>query len=1353
MAGPFHGHPPDMIVLEALPALSPFRRERLQQRLRRLHDAVRITGTWHVYWVDADADSAANGPLARLPAILEASAMRTPSDGARTRLVAPRLGTISPWASKTTGLLRGAGLPVRRVERGMRIDVAGWPAEAAAAVALDDALHDPMTQSLLDDHHAAGALFAMPARGALERIHTADLAQANRRLGLALADDEIAYLRERFDALGRAPSDVELMMFAQANSEHCRHKIFNAGWRIDGQEMVADGRPQSLFGMIRHTHATTPAHTLSAYSDNAAVVAGTPARRFRPDPGTAVYRSGPLLDSAFCIKVETHNHPTAISPFAGAATGAGGEIRDEGATGRGGKPKAGLCGFSVSHLRIPTLPQPWEQPRALSPRMAPALEIMLDGPLGAAAFNNEFGRPNLAGYFRSFELAEATGDGATLVRGFDKPIMLAGGLGAIDRAMVDKVRLAPGDLVVVLGGPAMLIGLGGGAASSVASGDSAQDLDFASVQRDNPEMERRCQEVVDRCVALGADNPIAWCHDVGAGGLSNAIPELLHDSGVGGVIDLDRVPSDDPSLSPMQLWCNEAQERYVLGVPAARIEALAALCRRERCPFAVVGHATAEQRLLVGHGVLAGGGLVDPRTAADGVDLLRAVDASSQAPAATAPIRTTGDGVAPEDADAPPIDLPMDLLFGRVPRMLRDVVRLLPARWPALNVAGIDLHQAGLRVLAHPTVAAKNFLVTIGDRSVGGLTARDQMVGPWQLPVADCAITLAGFDTDGGEAMAIGERAPLALIDAAASARMAVGEAITNLCAAPVDALEQVKLSANWMAAAGHPGEDARLFDAVRAVGMALCPALELSIPVGKDSLSMQTQWQVDGAAQATVSPVSLVVTAFAPVADVGAQLTPQLDCDGDSEIWLIGLGGGRQRLGGSILAQCHDGFGGACPDLDDPERLRGLFELVRDARQAGLLRAYHDRSDGGAFAALCEMAFCSHVGLDIDLAGWGEDRADDVFRTLFNEELGAVVQIACDDRVEFADLVARHGLIDCAQRIARPTTAAVIRVVDGATQLAEWRWQEAFDAWWSVTHAMQRLRDAPDCAAEEFAHARRFDAPGLQPKLTFDPANDVAAPYVARGARPRVAILREQGVNGQVEMAHAFDRAGFDAVDVHMSDLITGRTRLQDFSALAACGGFSYGDVLGAGRGWATSILERAALRAQFADFFARDTLALGVCNGCQMLSQLGDIIPGTRHWPRFARNRSEQFEARYGLLEVVDSPSLLLAGMAGSRIPVAIAHGEGRATFASPDDATAARVALRYVAGDGAPATTYPDNPNGSADAVAGLCSDDGRVTILMPHPERTQRRANLSWSPPDWPDDAPWLRMFRNARVALG
>jgi len=1288
-----------MIVLEGAPALSVFRRERLESRLCAHAPDVRVNGAWWVYWMELEPGTAPDA--AALARILDAAPEPAPAaPQAHTLHIAPRLGTLSPWASKATELLHGARIGVRRVERGLRYDLTGWPQDAAIQRALMQELHDPMTQSVLDPGAGAEALFASPPRGELAQVPLAELDAANQRLGLALADDELDYLRERFTELGRAPTDVELMMFAQANSEHCRHKIFNASWEIDGQAQA-----QSLFAMIRHTHARTPDYTLTAYSDNAAVVEGYPGQRFRPDPASGRYRLEESTGSAFCIKVETHNHPTAISPFAGAATGAGGEIRDEGATGRGGTPKAGLCGFSVSHLRLANLPQAWESPRPLNPRMACASEIMRDGPLGAAAFNNEFGRPNLTGYFRSFELDDEHGQHW----GYDKPIMLAGGLGAMDRPLVAKQRLQPGDLVIVLGGPSMLIGLGGGAASSIAAGQGDAGLDFASVQRENPEMQRRCQEVINACAALGADNPIRSIHDVGAGGLSNAIPELLHDSGLGGVIELTKIPSADPSLSPLQLWCNESQERYLLGLPPDKVATFATLCQRERCPFAVVGVAREEEHLRVGY------------------------------------------------AEQPPaINFPMDVLFGKPPKMHRSAQRPSPARWPLLDPQSIDLHDAGLKVLAHPTVAAKQFLITIGDRSVGGLTARDQLVGPWQLPVADCAITLTDFTGVAGEAIAIGERAPLALLDAAAAARMAVGEAITNLCAAPVETLTRIKLSANWMAAAGHPGEDARLYDAVRAIGLELCPALGLSIPVGKDSLSMQAAWQAPAGQQhRTTSPVSLLVSAFAPVTDASQQLTPQLQMDGvETELWLIGLGAGKRRLGGSILAQCYGAFGGECPDLDDPERLKAFFELIGEARAAGLLLAYHDRSDGGVFATLTEMAFCSHTGLDIVLDDWSNGRQGDTLRMLFAEELGAVVQIAVDKRVEFADLLARHELIECAQRIARPTTSAAIRVFDNDQCLTEWRWEDLFDAWWSVTHAIQTTRDNPACADEERTNARRFDAPGLTPALTFDPAADIAAPYIALGRRPRIAILREQGINSQTEMAYAFHRAGFDAIDVHMSDLITGRLSLDTFKGLAACGGFSYGDVLGAGRGWATSILERPALKDAFAAFFARtDSFALGICNGCQMLSQLKALIPGAGHWPRFQRNRSEQYEARLSLIELPASPSVLLTGMAGSRLPIVVAHGEGRAEFADDASRQHAHIAARYIDGEGQLATNYPHNPNGSTDAIAGVTSNDGRVTLLMPHPERTLRRINFSWSPKDWPEASPWLRLFGNARAFVG
>ena len=1285
-----------MIVLEGLPALSAFRRERLQSRLQQISPDTAIAGAWHVYFVVAEPGRTLD--TATLGRVLEGCPGHAESlTGAVSRIVTPRLGTRSPWSSKATEILQGAQLPVQRVERGLRIDLIGAP-EAGSPLwsDIDGLLSDPMMQTVWTGIEQAKALFAAPARGPLQRVAIDTLAEANAELGLALSDDEVAYLQERYRALQRDPSDAELMMFAQANSEHCRHKIFNASYRIDGKDM-----PHSLFGMIKNTHKLSPQYTLSAYKDNAAVIEGHPARHLRTD-AAQVYRFHDAAASAFCIKVETHNHPTAISPFPGASTGAGGEIRDEGATGRGGRPKAGLTGFSVSHLRIPGLPQSWEPPRMLNPRMASAFEIMTDGPLGGAAFNNEFGRPNLAGYFRSFELATAA---ANTVRAYDKPIMLAGGLGCVDPGQVQKLPMRDGDAVVVLGGPSMLIGLGGGAASSVSSGQSSEALDFASVQRDNPEMERRCQEVINRCFARGDDNPIRFMHDVGAGGLSNAIPELLHDSGMGGVIDLSRIPCDDPSLSPMQIWCNESQERYVIGLAAEHVAGFEALCARERCPFAVVGFATAEQRL-----VLAAGATLD-----------------------------TFESIAPSERA---IDMPMDLLFGKAPKMHRDSPSPDIGAYAELAADAVSVYEAGLRVLSHPSVASKQFLITIGDRSVGGMTARDQMVGPWQIPVADCAITGNDFLGVHGEAMAMGERTPLALLDAAASARMAVGEAITNLLAAPIGALDEVKLSANWMAAAAQPGEDAALYRAVQAVGMELCPALGISIPVGKDSLSMQSRWQIDGETHASSSPVSLVVSAFARVADVRAQSTPVLDTAVESDIWLIGLGAGKKRMGGSILAQVQGAFGGECPDLDDPRLLAGLAGLIIKAREQGLVLAYHDRSDGGAFAALCEMAFAGHCGLDITLDQWG----DHDLACLFNEELGALVQVPREDRAAFADLIHAFELTHCAQRVAKPNGLDCIRVLRDNDTVAAWSWQTLFEAWWSVSHAMQKQRDNPECADAEFAAAKRFEAPGLQPQLGFTPQ----APMLNTGAAPRIAILREQGVNGQVEMAAAFTRAGFEAVDVHMSDLIAGRVSLAAFKGLAACGGFSYGDVLGAGRGWATSILEREALRAMFGDFFARpDSFSLGVCNGCQMLSQLKALIPGAEAWPRFLRNHSEQFEARFSLVEVVESPSILLAGMAGSRIPVVVSHGEGRAAFAPDQDIASAPVSLRFIDNAGDLATAYPANPNGTPMGITGLTSTDGRATLMMPHPERVFLSRQMSWHPKEWGEFSPWMQMFVNAR----
>ncbi len=1304
-----------MIAFDGQSALSPFRLERLNATLAQLQPRVWVQAAWHVYFLDADVAPA--GELrARLLRILQA---KDAAPESATLWVVPRLGTISPWSSKATDIARRAGLDLRRIERGTAWQVAGlgaagdpiWAAVAAV-------LHDAMTQSVLDHLDAAQGLFLGGTPGALVHIALgaeplAALAAANQRLGLALDDGEMTYLAQRYAELGRDPTDAELFMFAQANSEHCRHKVFNATWRIDD---VA--QEHTLFGMIRHTHACSPQHTLSAYSDNAAVIAGSTGARLLVDPVSGVWhKQAERID--FAIKVETHNHPTAIAPWPGAATGAGGEIRDEGATGRGGKPKAGLTGFSVSDLRIPGHPQPWETDRPLPPRVASAFEIMRDGPLGAAAFNNEFGRPCLGGYFRSFE--HETGEPG-LRRGYDKPIMLAGGLANLRQDLVLKHKVRAGNAVVVLGGPAMLIGLGGGAASSLASGASSAALDFASVQRDNAEMERRCQEVIDACCARGTATPIVSIHDVGAGGLSNAIPELLNDAGVGGVIDLARIPCDDPSLSPMQVWSNEAQERYVLAIGMDDLAQFESLCQRERCPYAVVGVATVERRLL-----LARGALPDAVERWSGDDAVRAV---------------TPEAVA--------IDLPMDVLFGKPPKMHRDTHRLPPRVELLPDLNGIGMDEALLRVLRLPGVGSKSFLITIGDRTVGGLNHRDPMVGPWQVPVADCAVMLNDFDGYAGEAMAIGERAPVALLDSASAARMAVGEAITNLAAAPIAALGDIRLSANWMAAVNHPGEDAALFDAVKAVGMALCPQLDISIPVGKDSLSMQTVWHDGGQSQRTISPVSLVISGFARVADVRRTLTPQLRLDaGDSDLWLIDLGGGRDRLGGSALTQVFNRSGGLPPDLEDAARLKSLFALVQAANAANLLLAYHDRADGGVIVSLLEMAFAGHCGLEIHLDGWAEA----TLRALFNEELGAVLQVPAAQREAFAELAASHGLADMCHRIGRPKEKLGIKLFLGSDTLCKWHWRTLFGAWSETSHAMQRLRDNPLSADAELEWRLDDNDPGISPRLGFDPAADITA-ALAAGPRPRVAILREQGVNGQVEMAAAFTRAGFDAVDVHMSDLAEGRVTLADFRGLAACGGFSYGDVLGAGRGWATSILYNPMLREQFSAFFADPSkFALGVCNGCQMLSQIKEIIPGAAHWPQFLRNASEQYESRLVTLEILDSPSILFAGMAGSRLPVAVAHGEGRVSFPQACSPAKSGAAVRFVDNHGKPTENFPLNTNGSPGGLAGFTAADGRVTIMMPHPERVFRSVQLSWHPRDWGEDSPWLRMFRNARVWCG
>jgi len=1302
-----------MLSLCGGPALSAFRLERLLDAARERAPGIERLSATHVYFIDlrAPLDRAQREALARILDV--GPCAHGLADEPGTVLIAPRPGAVSPWSSKATDILRICGLAdVQRIERGVRwqLRTAGdRPAGERERACVAPLLHDRMTEAVLAGVSAAADLFrhAAPApllRVPLGRRGRAALEQANAEMGLALDDAEIDYLASRFGALGRDPSDVELMMFAQANSEHCRHKIFNAAWRVD--DVPAAG---SLFDMIRESHRASPGNVLSAYRDNAAVMAGWRGAWFRPDPVSRRYQRAPgQID--ILMKVETHNHPTAISPHPGAATGSGGEIRDEAATGRGSRSKAGLVGFSVSNLRIPGFVQPWEHDHGKPDRIASALEIMLEAPVGAASFSNEFGRPSLCGYFRTFEQAVPGATGPDL-RGYHKPIMIAGGLGNIRRDQVAKSSLSPGAPVVVLGGPALLIGLGGGAASSTASGEGQEALDYASVQRANAEMQRRCQEVIDRCWQLGDDNPVLSIHDVGAGGLSNAVPELVAQSDRGGSFSLDRIPSDDPGMSPLALWCNESQERYVLALRPGDGERFAALCRRERCPHAVIGAVTEERRLRLAH---AGAG---------------------------------------EAA----VDVPLDLVLGAPPVAAR-AARRVHARPAALDTSGLDAEAAALDVLRLPCVADKTFLVTIGDRTVGGLVVRDQMVGRWQIPVADCAVTATDFEGYAGEAMAMGERAPLALVDAPASGRMAVAEAITNLAAAPVPGLHSVALSANWMAACGHPGEDARLFDTVRGVATELCPALGIPIPVGKDSLSMQTRWRERGEERCVTAPLSLVVSAFAPAEDVRRALTPELRSDlGETDLLLVDLGLGERRLGGSALAQVRGRLGGDAPDVDHPGALRGFFDAVQALSRARRLLAYHDRSDGGLLVTLCEMAFAGRCGVDVVL-----DTADgDALAALYCEELGAVLQVRRHDRdAVMGVLAAVAGLSGHVHRIGAPLPADRVRVRAAGATLIDLPRSRLERAWSETSHRMRALRDDPGCAREE--HAARLDAddPGLVVRLGFDPGEDPAAslaPAVAL-TRPRVAVLREQGVNGQVEMAAAFDRAGFDSIDVHMSDLLAGEATLAGFHGLAACGGFSYGDVLGAGGGWASSVLYNERVRDEVSGFLGRgDTFALGVCNGCQMLARLGTLVPGAGTWPRFARNRSEQFEARLVLCEVPPSPSVLLEGMSGSLLPTVVAHGEGRARFTTAGGAARALadglVCLRYVDGHGHVAERYPANPNGSPLGIAGLTTPDGRVTVMMPHPERLFRTVQHSWHPDGWDEAGPWLRLFRNARRWVG
>jgi phosphoribosylformylglycinamidine synthase len=1316
-----------MLILRGSPALSPFRLTKLLQDLTSAGlPACGINAEFvHVIELARDLTAAERRILDQL---LTYGPRRDPAPlTGVVQIVAPRPGTISPWSSKATDIAHTCGLTViKRIERVIAYTVNVGetvvpfplsPLDATQLTLLQARLHDRMTQVVFGDLAACERLFdhEPPRQLATVPMHRhgrAALVSANRDLGLALADDEIDYLLAAFTKLERDPTDVELMMFAQANSEHCRHKIFNATWEIDGS-----ARDKSLFQMIKNTYTLHSDGILSAYRDNAAVFAGTRGGRFYTDPRTNEYAAYDEDIHILC-KVETHNHPTAISPFPGAATGSGGEIRDEGATGRGSKPKVGLVGFSVSNLRLPGAIQPWEKDNGKPGRIVSALDIMLEGPLGGAAFNNEFGRPAINGYFRTFEQQVPAANtqvsglrsqvSSTELRGYHKPIMLAGGLGNIKAEHVQKGQINPGDRLIVLGGPAMLIGLGGGAASSMASGSASEDLDFASVQRDNAEMERRCQEVIDRCWALGADNPISFIHDVGAGGVSNALPELVNDGGRGGKFDLRSLPNDEPGMSPLEIWCNESQERYVLAVPVDRLATFKQLCERERAPFAIVGEATEERTLTV----------KDTQFA------------------------TT------------PIDMPLEVLLGKPPRMHRKEVSLKRAQYP-LDLRNVTILEAAKRVLSHPAVADKTFLIAIGDRSLGGLIARDQMVGPWQVPVADCAVTAATYDVYTGEAMAMGERTPVAVNNAAASARLAVGEALTNLAAAQIGDLGKINLSANWMAAPAVPGDAADLYAAVQAVGMELCPALGITIPVGKDSMSMSTVWHEGSQQKRVTAPISLIISAFAPVADVRLTLTPQLQPVADSVLLLIDLGRGRNRLGGSILSQVVSQMGEATPDVDQAADLKNFWKAIQQLGRDGKLLAYHDRSDGGLFATVTEMAFAGHTGVDVELPHLHEP-----FAALFNEELGAVIQVTAENLDDVTLALREHGLKACVSRLGTLNSHYALRVRQSGKELFN-ESLVTLRGWWSdVTHRMARMRDNPKSADQE--HQLRLDVndPGIRPVITFDikASGSQLSALSSQLSRPKVAILREQGVNGQIEMAAAMTRAGFRAVDVHMTDILSGRVSLRDFRGLAACGGFSYGDVLGAGEGWAKSVLFNERARSEFAAFFAReDTFGLGVCNGCQMMSNLKSMIPGAEHWPRFVQNQSERYEGRLVSVMVEKSPSILFKDMEGSVIPIAVAHGEGYAEFtdtaAMKQFSDSGLVAARFVDNFHQPTEHYPLNPNGSPLGMTALTTTTGRVTIIMPHPERVFRTACMSYSLPEWGEDSPWMKLFYNARDWVG
>jgi phosphoribosylformylglycinamidine synthase len=1356
-----------MLILPGSNALSVFRTQRLLTALQAVNTAVSNVSGRYLHFVDFSSKLSADDAT-RLNALLTYGDVFSGNEEGDEFVVIPRFGTISPWASKATDIARNCGLnQVRRIERGVSYRIrtsVGLKLSDDDLQVLSMLLHDRMTEMVLRNPADAAGMFreleAKPlgfvdllsgGKGALEK--------ANIDLGLALSDDEIDYLLDAFTKAKRNPTDVELMMFAQANSEHCRHKIFNADWTIDGEN-----KDRSLFAMIKNTHQLQPKGTVVAYSDNSSIIEGATISRFYPRgvKNKHEYATSDEL-THILMKVETHNHPTAISPFPGASTGAGGEIRDEGATGRGAKPKAGLTGFTVSNLMLPGAQQPWENASDVTvhqaaeirredgqmqgarsagtamyidvhedsehratqqmthhssisagwygkpDRIASPLQIMIDGPIGGAAFNNEFGRPNLAGYFRTYEQ-----NVAGVVHGYHKPIMIAGGLGNISAQHTHKNEIPVGSLLIQLGGPGMRIGMGGGAASSMATGANTADLDFDSVQRGNPEMERRAQEVINACWAMGADNPIISIHDVGAGGLSNAFPEITNDARRGAIFDLRKVPLEESGLAPMEIWSNESQERYVLAIAPETLPLFKQLCERERCLFAVVGTATEERQLKV---------------------------------------------IDPQHGNAP-VDMPMDVLLGKPPKMHRDVAHV-QNNFPAIDLNAIDFAEAAERVLRLPTVADKSFLITIGDRTVGGSTVRDQMVGPWQVPVADCAVTAMSFEGYLGEAMAMGERTPLAVINAAASGRIAIGEAITNIAAAPIRDISDIKLSANWMAACGQPGQDAALFDTVSAVGMDLCPALGISIPVGKDSLSMRTTWSDEGQDKSVTSPVSLIVSSFAPVHDVRLVMTPQLRTDaGDTELILIDLGHGKNRLGASALTQVMQQLGNEVPDVDSATDLKAFFAVIQQLNSERKLLAYHDRSDGGLFATLCEMAFTGRCGLSVNLdalIAFDKSAAKPAQKTLpvlFSEELGAVIQVRSRDKEAVLKVLHDNQLGVASHLIGTLTGRDLIELSrDGKVVYTQAR-SKLHRIWSETSWRIARLRDNPACADMEYDRILDTSDPGITPKVPFDIREDIAAPFIAKGIRPRVAILREQGVNSHVETAYVMHKSGFTAVDVHMSDLIAGRAKLDDFKGVIAVGGFSYGDVLGAGEGWAKTILFNAKLSEQFATFFARnDSFGLGICNGCQMMSNLSPIIPGAQHWPKFTRNKSEQFEARFAMVEVLDSPSIFLAEMEGSQLPIAISHGEGFADFSQKGDISKVITAMRYVDNKGQPTEVYPYNPNGSPGGITSVTTPDGRFTVLMPHAERVFRTVLQSWHPDTWGEDSPWMRMFRNARKWVG